>query len=121
MKRIFWLSLATLVIMLLFSRCSHPTNNQDPPAGADLTITSPTNESWVEGTVTIEVSPGGIAPTLVEFYVDGKVVGTKESWPWQVTWDTRNLPPNSHHTLRARAYSASHSYKTSSEVVVRIK
>lgn len=112
-----------VVALLLFVSwgCDHSTNDQEPSPTSNFAITSPQHKSWVEGTVTIATNTASISPIRVEFYVNGELIATCTSFPWQATWNTTNLPSNSYHTLKARAYSAVNSYKTTDEVVVRVK
>jgi hypothetical protein len=109
------------LVVLLSSGCDHSTNSQEPPASSEFAITAPRHDSLVEGTVTIATNAASISPVRIEFYVDGELVASCTSYPWQATWNTAGLPSNSHHTLKARAYSSSSSYKTTDEVVVRVK
>jgi len=53
-------------------------------------ITAPSQAEYVSGVITIsaEVTPAPDTDiTLVTFYVDDEVVGTREEEPWEVAWD----------------------------------
>jgi hypothetical protein len=101
--------------------CDHSTNSQDPPAGSEFTIESPRTQTVVEGSVTISIRAAGLVPTRVEFYVDGNLIGTSTERPWQYVWNASALPSNSYHTIKARAFNSSNSYKISPEVIVQVK
>jgi hypothetical protein len=121
MKRIGTALVATALALLTIAGCDHSTNNQDPPEGSDFAIESPKPQTLVEGSVTITVRAASIMPTLIEFYVDGNLIGTRTEQPWQYSWNAFDAPPNSYHTIKARAYSSNNSYKTTQDVVVKVK
>ncbi len=121
MKRIASAGLIVALAVVIMVGCDHSTNSQDPPAGSDFAIESPQPQSVVEGSVTISVRSASIIPTLIEFYVDGELVGTSTERPWQFVWNTSSLPSNSYHTIKARAFNSNYSYKISPEIVVRVK
>jgi PKD repeat protein len=69
-----------------------------------ITITTPLDGSTVVGLVTIAATAsdsGGIA--TVEFFVDGAVLASVTTPPYEVSWDTSTLAPGSAHTLSATA------------------
>lgn len=115
-------SLAVLMMTTVtILSCNHATNDQEAPSSSEFAIVQPSPESLVEGTVIITVNLKSIVPTTIEFYADGKLIGTNTAPPWQLAWDVTRLPPQTLHTLRARAYNANKAYKTTPEVVVKIK
>jgi len=114
-------TLAILLVALTVIGCDHSTNNEPPPAGSGITIINPTPESFVDGTVNIALSLQGVAPEVIEFYIDGRIVETRTEAPWQYAWNTATLPSNSSHTIKARAYNNANSYTSSQDVTVRIK
>jgi subtilisin family serine protease len=60
--------------------------NNPPPV---VTITSPQNNSFVSGNVTIEATTADDAnASKVEFYIDGVLSSTDVNAPWQFSWDT---------------------------------
>ncbi|MBD3192121.1 MAG: S8 family serine peptidase [Candidatus Heimdallarchaeota archaeon] len=70
-------------------------------------ITSPTDGATVSGTITIEASASdNVAVDYVEFYVDGSLLGTDSSSPYQMSLDTTTLSDGSH-SITAKAYDTS--------------
>jgi len=121
MKRAIRSFAVLMMSMLTILACNHATNEQDPPSSSEFAIVQPAPQSLVEGTVNITVNLKSIVPTAIEFYVDGELIGTSTASPWHVAWDVSGLPSQSYHTLRARAYNANRAYKTTTDVVVKIK
>lgn len=121
MNRIGKARFVAFLVILTMLGCDHSTNSQDPPAASEFAIERPQPHSVVEGSVTISIRAASIDPTLVEFYVDGDLVGTSTERPWQFIWNASSLPSNSYHTIKARAFNSNNSYKISQEVIVRVK
>jgi hypothetical protein len=114
-------TLAILFVALTTLGCDHSTNNEPAPSGTGVTIATPASDSYVEGEVEITLASKGVAVDAVDFYVDGKVIESRRSAPWECTWNTAGLPSNSAHTIRAVAYNDVNAYTSSQSVVVRIK
>lgn len=78
-------------------------NAGSPPT---VEISSPPEGAVVTGTVTIRASASDADGSVqrVEFFVDGSLLATDPTWPYQADWNTASLPPNSQHLLRAVAY-----------------
>lgn len=59
-------------------------------AQTSVRIVEPSQADYVSGVVTIRVEATPAADTditLVTFYVDDEVIGTREEEPWEVSWD----------------------------------
>lgn len=70
-------------------------------------ITSPTDGATVSDTITIEASASdNVAVDYVEFYVDGSLLGTDTTSPYQASLDTTTLSDGSH-SITAKAYDTS--------------
>ncbi|MEJ2048336.1 MAG: Ig-like domain-containing protein [Calditrichota bacterium] len=68
-------------------------------------ISSPAVGAIVEGATTIVAEANdNISVTNVEFYIDGNLVGTDNTIPYEYIWDTSGLQSGSVHTLFAKAY-----------------
>ena len=68
-------------------------------------ISSPAAGAIVEGATTIVAEANdNISVSNVEFYIDGKLVGTDNAVPYEYIWDTSGLQPGSVHTIFAMAY-----------------
>ncbi|MHC1627222.1 MAG: Ig-like domain-containing protein [Candidatus Nezhaarchaeales archaeon] len=80
-------------------------------------IISPSNNSVISGVVTITVNIQGQA-NRVDFYIDGNLIASKTSPPWQVTLDT-SLESEGEHTITIKAYN---DYgEASSKIIVTIE
>ena len=84
-----------------------------------VSITSPASGN-VSGTVTIAANASdNVGVTRVDFYVNGTLVGTDNSAPYQYAWNTTTLP-NGAATLYAKAFDAKSNVKQSSSVAVNV-
>ncbi len=85
-----------------------------------VAITSPTAEATVSGAVPIEAAASddrGISS--VNFYVDGRWIGTSTSAPYSATWDS-TPETNGSHTLTAQAFDLQGNATTSAAVTVTV-
>ncbi len=102
--------------------CDHSTNNQEPPAGSQVTITSPSDDAIVEGSVVISVDVSALSKvTKLELYMNGELAQARTAPPWQFDWNTSTLPANAFFTLTTKAHSYGSGYSTSQPVTVRTK
>lgn len=70
-----------------------------------VSITSPTNNSVIDGIVTIEVNANDNFEVLkVEFYVDNNNIGEDTESPYEKSWDFDNLSYSTSHVITAKAY-----------------
>jgi hypothetical protein len=69
---------------------------------AYVTITYPTEDQEVSGTITITTDTSGV--DTVEFYIDTKLKYTDTSAPFQYNWNTKSSKDGSH-TITAKGYS----------------
>jgi peptidoglycan/xylan/chitin deacetylase (PgdA/CDA1 family) len=90
-----------------------------PPTVA---ITSPANGATVTGNIWVVASASdsqsGVAS--VAFYVDGSLIGTVTSSPWQIRWNTKKVPPGQH-VLTAVATDRVGNRRTSAGVTVTVR
>jgi peptidoglycan/xylan/chitin deacetylase (PgdA/CDA1 family) len=90
-----------------------------PPA---VSITSPANGATVTGNVKIVAAAtdalAGVAS--VRFYVDGALVGTTTSSPWQLPWNTKKVS-RAQHVLTAVATDRAGNSTTSAAVTVTVR
>ena len=71
----------------------------------DVAITSPTGESTLLGSVSIEVQAShGSGIDRVDIYIDESLKTSDTSVPYSYTWDTRSYD-DGFHTIRVRAYN----------------
>jgi hypothetical protein len=75
----------------------------------DTSVTSPANNATVGGTVQLNADASDdCALSKVEFYIDGNLVGTDTTSPFNVNWNSHSVT-NGSHQLHSTAYdSASH-------------
>ena len=100
-------------------RIANPQQSSDstPPS---VNITSPSDGSSVSGTTTINASASdNDSVAKVEFYVDGKLLGTDTSSSYSVSWDTSNVA-NGSHSLMAKAYDAAGNVATDDDTSVAV-
>jgi peptidoglycan/xylan/chitin deacetylase (PgdA/CDA1 family) len=87
-----------------------------------VSITSPANGATVTGNVKIVAAAtdalAGVAS--VRFYVDGALVGTTTSSPWQLPWNTRKVS-RAQHVLTAVASDRAGNSATSAAVTVTVR
>lgn len=82
---------------------STPPDDTTPPA---VNVTAPVTGATVSGTVTVTASASdAVGVTRVEFYVDGGLVGTDSTAPYEFAWNTTTVA-NGTHALSARAFDA---------------
>ncbi len=85
-----------------------------------VVVTAPAAGSFRHGTITLAAQASddqGV--TLVEFRVDGAVVGSDSAAPYQVSWASTSVPDGPH-TVTARAYDASGNAGVSAPVGVTV-
>ena len=87
-----------------------------------VSITSPANNSTVTGNVKITAAPAdaqsGVAS--VAFYVDGVLVGSTTSSPWQLPWNTKKVS-SGQHVLTAVATDRAGNHTTSAPITVTVR
>ncbi|MCX6141867.1 MAG: Ig-like domain-containing protein [Ignavibacteriales bacterium] len=113
--------LSVLVLAAVGCKKESPTEPTDtaPPT---VSILSPLNNSAVTDTVLVQVQASdNVGVTKVEFYIDGVLVLTKGTAPWEYRWATKGLQVLSTHTIIAKAYDASSNVGTSPTDTVTIK
>lgn len=108
-KLILILSIGLLILAGCTEKNSTNPNETDP-----ITITSPANNSSVQGIVSIRTAIGADYDiNRVTFYIDGDSVYIDFSSPFTYEWDVGIYESGSQHTIRARAYDDSTSYLSS--------
>jgi len=88
-----------------------------------VTVTSPLNGATVSGVVRLEASASdaGSGVARVDFYVDGKIVGTATSVPYRVNWNTKNKQvAKGAHTIYAVAVDRAGNSLTSTSITVTV-
>jgi peptidoglycan/xylan/chitin deacetylase (PgdA/CDA1 family) len=87
-----------------------------------VSITAPANGATVTGNVKITAAPAdaqtGVAS--VAFYVDGVLVGTTTSSPWQLPWNTKKVS-SGQHVLTAVATDRAGNRTTSVAVTIAVR
>lgn len=83
-------------------------------------VTSPAAGSTVSGTITVTASASDdVGVAKVELYVDGALLGTDTSSPYEFSWNTTTVADGSH-TLQSKAYDAAGNVGSSSSVSVTV-
>ncbi len=86
-----------------------------------VTITSPSDKTMVQGPVLVAVGidgPLGFASVSVK--VDGQFVGSDNTAPYEILWDTTSLADNSIHTITAEAQGSGFQNSISAPVSVTV-
>jgi uncharacterized protein YgiM (DUF1202 family) len=77
-----------------------PTTPVPPPVNTSLPIVflaSPTYGQTLSGTVSISAQAGGASPiSMVNYYVDGVLVGSATKSPYTVTWNSKSVADGYH-------------------------
>ena len=83
-------------------------------------ITQPVNNAIVNGTINVNADASdNVGVTKVEFYVDGGLINTDNSFPYSVSWNTTTVT-NGSHALTSKAYDAANNTGTSLPVNVTV-
>ncbi len=83
--------------------CANPPDTTNPT----VSITAPTAGSTVKNTVTVQsTAADDVALAKVEFYIDGTLVASDTTTPYNYTFDTTTVS-NGSHTILAKAYDTS--------------
>ncbi|WP_136526864.1 Ig-like domain-containing protein [Geomonas ferrireducens] len=87
-----------------------------------VSITSPSNNSTVSGTVAISASASdNVGVTKVNIYVGGQLMTSLTTAPYNYAWDTTKMTNNSVYAVTAIAYDAAGNQKQASNVYVTVK
>jgi peptidoglycan/xylan/chitin deacetylase (PgdA/CDA1 family) len=89
-----------------------------------VTLTSPANGATVSGVVRLEATPTDVGSGVgrVDFYVDGKIVGTATSAPYRINWNTKNNKqvPRGSHTIYAVVVDRAGNSRVSTSITVTV-
>jgi peptidoglycan/xylan/chitin deacetylase (PgdA/CDA1 family) len=93
-------------------------------AGPQVALTSPLNGATVSGVVRLEATATDVGSGVarVDFYVDGKIVGTATSVPYRVNWNTNNAKQvaRGSHTIYAVAVDRAGTSLASTSITVTV-
>lgn len=107
------------------ARTSRVVLNPSPPSIPDTTpptvsITSPSNDTSVSGTITISASASdNVGMAKVELYIDGLLKSTDTASPFNFVWDSTTVG-NGFHTILVKAYDLAGNIGTSTTVSVTV-
>jgi aqualysin 1 len=102
---------------LLFSGFIQPGGDVTAPT---VSLTSPAPDASVQGTVTLAADAADdVAIKRVEFWLNGALLGSDESAPFQFTWDTLQSF-NGPATLVAKAFDTSYNAASSAPVSLTV-
>jgi hypothetical protein len=88
--------------------------------GPTVAITAPSSNAYVTGLVPLAATAtGNPGVARVDFYVDGTLLGTDTSAPYELGWDSTGVAEGAH-SLTAKAYGSDGIPTTSPAVVVYI-
>jgi peptidoglycan/xylan/chitin deacetylase (PgdA/CDA1 family) len=92
-------------------------------AAPQVSVTSPLNGAKVSGVVRLEAAASDVGSGIarVDFYVDGKIVGTATSTPYRVNWNTNGKQvAKGAHTIYAVAVDRAGNPRTSASISVTV-
>lgn len=102
---------------------THPVNSPQTPADTTpptVSISSPAAGATVSGTVTVAATASdAVGVSHVVFSVDGAEVGTDETAPYEISWDTAGSTAGDH-VLEATAFDAAGNAGESDPVTVTV-
>jgi hypothetical protein len=123
MKSLFGFKLFVFTMLVILNGCKTDSSNptQTDTTAPVVSISAPTNNSTVTDSVLITASASDkVGVEKVEFYIDGILVQTRSTSPWQYKWDVRDLHSNITHAIRAKAYDAAGNIGSSSTITVSV-
>lgn len=111
--------------VLLLSDTCVPTGTGDnciDTTGPVVSVTAPVNGATVAGQLTLSASAtdSGSGVAKVEFLVDGTVIGTSTTSPYQTAWNSTSVADGTH-TIQARATDTVGNVTTSAGITVTTK
>lgn len=103
---------------------SAPPNNpsEPPPPPLPTVVVAPAPAGTVNRTLPLSATvtaPSGVTVTMVEFLVDGTVIGNATAEPYTIDWDTSAVA-DGEHAVTARATDSSARTATSSAVTYTV-
>lgn len=103
------------------SHVNFTTNDLVPDTQApQVSITSPLNGATVKGTVSISVNAtDNVGVAKVEFYVNGQLIGSDSSAPYNISWDSKTMPDGAA-SISAKAYDAAGNMAESNVINVTV-
>jgi bacterial leucyl aminopeptidase len=103
MRRTWWAGLASLVVVSVGCGVGTQTDTDSPI----VTILAPANGATVTATVVFSAQVlDGFGVAKVRFMVDGQVIDSTTTEPYQTTWNTRGAG-NGPHALRVEGEDTS--------------
>ena len=88
--------------------------------GPTVALTAPSSNAYVTGVVPLAATATGTQGVArVDFYVDGTLIGTDTSAPYELSWDSTGVAEGAH-SLNAKAYGTDGIPTTSPAVVAYI-
>jgi len=110
----FFLSIIiTLSVILLY--CGDKSDPTQPVPAPAVSITSPLAGDTLSGT--IQISSAASNATLVKFYCDGSEIGTDNSSPFTLSWNSASVSDGSHN-LKVKAEGEGGSAEDQVQVVI---
>ena len=89
-----------------------------PPS---VVITNPAANQTVSGVIDITAAAyDDIAIEKVEFYHNGELFGTDNTYPYQVSWDTQGHPEESEHIWSVKAFDTNNQTAQSQSIAVYV-
>ena len=123
LKKIIWILLSIGLMGMVFISCSEessiePYTDTEKPT---VSLLAPANNTVItQGTVLTCIGDASDNESIVkvDFYIDGVIVSSDSTSPYEYEWDTSGLEQS--HTLKLKAYDPSDNMGESNIVVVTI-
>ena len=97
---------------------TQPDKDTTPP---NVSIISPANNGIVLDSALIAIYiSDNIAVVKVEIYIDGNLINTRSTAPWQYKWNVDDLPPNTKHTILVKAYDGENNIGNSEIITITV-
>jgi hypothetical protein len=98
----------------------NPPSETVPPT---VSLTAPADNATVTGTISLSAdaqdNPGGSGVALVQFLVDGNIVGQSASKPYSIAFDT-TIVSNADHQVAAKAWDLAGNFATSQAITIHV-
>jgi len=109
------LALALAATAAFLIGCGGDDGPTDPPSGVEVSLTAPSDQAVVAGTVTLQAAATNA--DRVVFFVDQTELGADSSSPYSLQWDTSTVTEGIH-TVKARAEGGINIVEDTATVIV---
>ncbi len=108
---------------VLLSGCTRPGDDAVQPdtKSPEVSIVTPAGDAVItDNTVVVAEASDNVGVVKVELFVDGFLLSTRTSPPWEYAWNVLAFPVGSAHSVQAVAYDAAGNIGSSRDVAVTV-